>query len=478
MAVDYPFLCAGQWRNGLLTEPSTNPYTGEIVASASQASAEDVDDATAAAVEAFKVTRKQSAFERSSILMRVAEGLGREREQLARLMVSDIGKPIRFCRSEVDRSVQTFTWAAEESKRFGGEYMPLDAIAQSVGYHSITRRFPLGPIAGVCPFNFPINLAAHKFAPAIATGNTIVLKPPPQGPLCTLELARIVEEAGVEPGSVSVLPCAVDVAGGLVADERYKLLSFTGSPEVGFALKSEAGKKHVVLELGGNAGAIVHDDADIEWAAKRLALGAFANAGQVCISVQRIYVHRPIFERFTAMFLEQTGLLKTGDPEDDETVVGPLIDDSAAFRIKEWIKEAEAGGAKTLAGGEWIGPRTLTPTVFTDADPDLKIVCEEVFGPVVILDSYDIFSDAIDAVNDSRYGLQAGVFTKNIDNIWQAFNHLDMGAVIVNDYPTFKMDQMPYGGVKDSGRGKEGVRYAMDSMTEERLVVFRTSDAG
>lgn len=347
----------------------------------------------------------------------------------------------------------------------------MDLTRAGEGYFSFTKRFPIGPILAITPFNFPINLVAHKLAPCIASGNTMVLKPPPQAPITSLILGEIVEEAGAVPGALNVIPCELNVAEDLVSDDRLKMLSFTGSSRVGWQLKSEAGKKRVVLELGGDAGAIVHSDADLEWASHRLALGAFAYAGQICISVQRIYVEEKIYRKFRELFLRDVKKLKMGDPMESDTTVGPLIDRASAERVEEWIEEAKAQGAKVLIGGRRKGC-LVEPTVISGTSPRMKVSSEEVFGPVVTLAPYKEFEDAVREVNTSIYGLQAGVFTNDINRIFYSYNSLDVGGVIINDYPTFRLDHTPYGGVKDSGLGREGVRYAMEEMTEVKLMVL------
>ncbi|MCI0528916.1 MAG: aldehyde dehydrogenase family protein, partial [Nitrospira sp.] len=420
------------------------------------------------AEKAFLESRNLPRYRRAEILSSIAAQIRQRKDEITQLIVSEAGKPWQYAAGEVDRAISTFAIASEETKRLSGEAIPMDWTPAGEGYFAISKCFPVGPIAAISPFNFPINLVAHKVAPCLAAGCTMILKPPPQAPLTSLLLGEIIESAlssaKAPAGMVNILPCPVDVAEVMVTDERIKMLSFTGSAKVGWYLKSRAGKKRVLLELGGNAGAIVHDDADLDWAAQRLAVGAFAYAGQVCISVQRIYVHELIYDRFLARFLEAVKGLKVGDPMDSKTVVGPLIDKGSADRVKSWIEEAKGKGAKLLMGGG-RKENIIEPTVISNVTPDMKVNCEEVFGPVVTVSSYFDFHEAIQAVNGSVYGLQAGVFTKDIKHVMDAFQNLEVGGVIANDYPTFRVDHMPYGGMKDSGLGREGVKYAMEAMT-------------
>jgi acyl-CoA reductase-like NAD-dependent aldehyde dehydrogenase len=474
--MDHRLLVDGEWVATDHSASILNPYTGEIVGRVPQATAADMERAIAAAHRCFAESRRWPRHRRAALLGAIVEGLRGSRDELAWLMMAEAGKPIRYAEAEVDRAIWTFTVASEETKRLAGELMPLDASPVGDGYLAMTARLPVGPIAAISPFNFPLNLVAHKVAPALAVGAPVVLKPPPQAPLTSLRLARIVQEAGAPPGLFNVLPCPVEVAAQLVTDDRLALLSFTGSARVGWALKNQAGKKRVVLELGGNAAAIVQDDADVEFAASRLAVGAFAYAGQVCISTQRLYVQEEIYERFLNRFLAATRQLPIGDPADPKTVVGPMIDQAAADRVQGWVKEAVSHGATTLLAGTRRG-NVLSPIVLSDVDPQMKVVCEEVFGPVVVVSRYRAFQEAIEMVNASSYGLQASVFTRRVEDVFRAWAGLDVGGVIVNDYPMFRVDQMPYGGQKESGLGREGVRYAMESMSEPRLLVVRVGES-
>jgi len=460
----------GEWAESGMWDEIRNPYDGSLVGRAAVAGESEAERAVRAATAAYEQNRASSRAKRREILTGIADGLRQRRDQLAELVVRESGKPIGPALAEVDRAVMTFTLAAEEAIRFGGEVVPIDIVPSSCGYTARVERFPVGPVIAFSPFNFPINLTAHKVAPAIAVGSAVVLKPPPQSPLSVLELAEIVHEAGAVPGTFNVVHCPIPLAEGLVRDERFKMLSFTGSSQVGWHLKSVCGKKKVVLELGGNAAAVVHEDADLEWAAERLALGAFVQAGQVCISVQRILVHRPVYQRFKNRFLQATRSLGVGNPMNPKTVVGPCINLDAAKRIIEWIEEAQARGARILCGGVRRGTM-VQPTVIEGAPSDSRVKSLEVFGPVVTLDPYNRFEQACADVNRSAFGLQAGVFTHDCRRIEYAFRMLDVGGVIANDYPTFRLDHFPYGGVKDSGLGREGVRYSMEEMTERKILV-------
>jgi acyl-CoA reductase-like NAD-dependent aldehyde dehydrogenase len=393
------------------------------------------------------------------------------KEEFARTLAQEAGKPIRAARTEIERSIFTFTVAAEESTRIHGEYLPLDWQEFTAGRWGIVRRFPIGPIAGITPFNFPLNLVAHKVAPAIAAGCPIVLKPAPQTPLCSLLLAECVQQAGWPDGGLSVLPLSNEDAGLLVTDERIKLISFTGSVPVGWDIKRRAGKKKVVLELGGNAAVLVHSDADVAYAAERCVVGGFAYAGQTCISVQRILVEQSVYGKFTDLLIEAVKQLKTGDPMDESTDVGPLIRESDAIRTTAWIDEAVRSGARLLCGGRRTH-NVVEPTILTGTKPDMKVNCQEIFGPVVTVEPYQNFDQALRQVNNSVYGMQAGIFTRDAKLLFQAYEELEVGSVIAGDVPSFRIDHMPYGGVKDSGLGREGLRYAIEEMTEPKLLVM------
>jgi glyceraldehyde-3-phosphate dehydrogenase (NADP+) len=448
-----------------------DPFTGKVLAEVSQGSEADAEDAIQSTAAATQPMGALPSHARFHLLQRIAGALYDRREEFARIMTGEAGKPITDARREVARAVQTFTIAAEEAKRIPGEVIPLDWTPGMDSHLGILRRVPIGPVLGITPFNFPLNLVAHKVAPALAAGNPILIKPAPQTPLTALLLAEVGLEAGVPPGGLNVLPCDNRVAERLVVDPRFKLLSFTGSAAVGWMLKAKCGKKKVVLELGGNAGVIVEQDADLDFAAQRCASGGFGYAGQTCISVQRIFVHHSVVDLFTTKLLLQVARLKGGDPNDESTVVGPLIDQHAAHRVEEWIGEAVAQGARVLLGGKRMGS-VVEATVLTNVTPTMKVSCQEVFGPVVTVTPYRQFDEALQAMNRSEYGLQAGVFTQDVNKAFHAFRHLEVGAVLVNEIPTFRAEHMPYGGVKDSGLGREGLRISIEEMTEPRFLVL------
>ncbi|HUE50801.1 MAG TPA: aldehyde dehydrogenase family protein [Terriglobales bacterium] len=465
------FLVDGKWmEEGDLVEVRA-PYDGSVIAQVFQGRRQHAEAAIAAAVKAFGTTRRLPAFERQRVLRRVAENIAERKAEFARTLAQEAGKPIKAARSEVERSIFTFTVAAEESTRIYGEYLPLDWQEYTAGRWGIVRRFPLGPIAGITPFNFPLNLVAHKLAPAIAAGCSMVLKPAPQTPLSALLLAEAVQQAGWPDGALNVLPLSNEDAGLLVSDDRLKMISFTGSAAVGWQIKRNAGKKKVILELGGNAGVIVHSDADLAYAADRCVAGGFGYAGQTCISVQRILVERSVCAKFTDLMLVGVAKLRTGDPLDESTDLGPLIRESDAVRASDWIQEAVRGGARLLCGGRRNGPM-LEPTVLTGTRPEMKVNCQEIFAPVVTIEPYDDFKDALRQTNNSAYGLQAGIFTRDVKLLFNAYEELEVGGLIAGDVPSFRIDHMPYGGVKDSGLGREGLRYAIEEMTEPKLLVM------
>ena len=465
-----PFLVGGRWHRTATTAPLHNPFTGDILALVCQAGADEASQATASTVEGAAAMRQLPAHARASILAKTAQLLQSRQEEFAQTITAEAGKPITDARREVGRGIQTFIVASEEAKRLGGEVIPLDWSPGMESYWGMTRRFPLGAILGITPFNFPLNLVAHKVAPALAAGNAILIKPAPQTPLTALLLGEVLAEAGLPAGGYNVVPCSNAVAEQLVIDPRFKLLSFTGSAPVGWMLKAKCGKKKAVLELGGNAAVIVEPDADLDHAAQRCVTGGYTYAGQTCISVQRIFVHASIAESFTEQLMARVRGLATGDPGDERTVVGPLIDAGAAQRIEGWIGEAVAQGARVLSGGLREGS-VVQPTVLSQVTAAMNVSCREVFGPLVTITPYREFDAALRAVNESDYGLQAGIFTNNIGRIFQAFEQLEVGGVLANEIPTFRADHMPYGGIKDSGIGREGVRYAIEDMTEPKLLV-------
>jgi glyceraldehyde-3-phosphate dehydrogenase (NADP+) len=472
-----PFLVHGQWKQGDTTARVVNPFNGQVIADVVQAAESDAEQAIASTSGATATMGELPAHARSNILQQIAALIYRRRDEFASTITAEAGKPIADAKREVSRAVQTFTVAAEETRRIPGEVVPLDWTPGTDSHLGILRRFPIGPILGITPFNFPLNLVAHKVAPALAAGNPILIKPAPQTPLTALLLGEVALEAGLPPGGLNVVPCDNTLAERFVVDPRFKLLSFTGSAPVGWMLKAKCGKKKVTLELGGNAGVVIEPDADLDLAARRCAVGGFGYAGQTCISVQRVFVHQSIADLFTTKLLMQVARLKAGDPTDEATVIGPLIDQAAAQRVESWIGEAVAEGARVLLGGKRMGS-VVEATVLSNVKPEMKVSCREVFGPVVTMTPYRQLSEAIAALNQSDYGLQAGVFTQDINKIFHAFRHLEVGAVLANEIPTFRADHMPYGGVKDSGLGREGIRAAIDDMTEPRLLVLNLKEPG
>jgi acyl-CoA reductase-like NAD-dependent aldehyde dehydrogenase len=465
-----PFYVAGDWRTGDGVLDVKSPFDASVVATVGVPTDTDVEDAVVAAVEAFKESRHLPTHARSEALMHISRRISERVDELAEAVAREGGKPLKWATVEVTRAVSTFRWAAEEARRMNGEFLPLDTEASLGSRAGIVRRFPIGPVLGISPFNFPVNLVAHKVAPALAVGASIVVKPAGVTPLGALALAELFDETDLPKGMLSVLPIASDRAEKLVRDPRFKKLSFTGSA-VGWRLKGLDPKKHVTLELGGNAGAIVHSDADLDHAAARIAFGGYYQAGQSCISVQRVLVQSEVYEDFVARFVKQVESLKVGDPLDPTVDVGPVIDSAALERIDAWVKEAVEQGAEILTGGRIEDP-LYYPTVLANTTPQMKVRCEEVFGPVTTVQRYQTFEEALAEVNDSPYGLQAGVFTSSIERAMLAHRELEVGGIIVNDVSAFRADQMPYGGSKDSGYGREGLRYAMQEMTEPRIMVL------
>ena len=470
-----PFLVHGQWKKGDATARVINPFNGQTIADVVQATETDAEEAMVSTCGAAATMGELPGHARYNILQQIAALIYRRRDEFASTITAEAGKPIADAKREVSRAVQTFTVAAEEARRIPGEVVPLDWTPGSDSHLGILRRFPIGPVLGITPFNFPLNLVTHKVAPALAAGNPILIKPAPQTPLTALLLGEVALEAGLPPGALNVVPCANALAEQLVMDPRFKLLSFTGSAPVGWMLKAKCGKKKVTLELGGNAGVVIEPDADLELAAQRCAAGGFGYAGQTCISVQRVFVHHSIADLFTTKLLMHVARLKAGDPTDEATSIGPLIDQAAAQRVESWISEAVAEGARVLLGGKRMGS-VVEATVLSNVKPEMKVSYREVFGPVVTVTPYRQFSEAIALLNQSDYGLQAGVFTQDINIVFHAFRHLEVGAVLVNEIPTFRADHMPYGGVKDSGLGREGIRAAIEDMTEPRLLVLNLKE--
>lgn len=446
-------------------------HTGEPMAVVSTATREHIDRAIGLAVEAQRQFAHWPAHRRRAALKHVVNRLRERREEFARTLVAEAGKPIRFCRGEVDRAVDTFILGVEESTRLEGRWQPLDISPRGEGAEAIWKRVPNGPCSFITPFNFPLNLAAHKIAPALACGCAFVLKPDPRTPVTTLMLAEILAETDLPAGTFSILTCLEDGRELFTEDDRLKLLSFTGSASVGWKLKAKAGKKKVALELGGNAACIVDASADLDHAADRITHGAFYQAGQSCISVQRVLIHREAYEPLKEKLVELAQRLRAGDPYDDATFIGPMIDEPTAQRIESWVSEALDRGARALIGAERDGP-TYQPTLLENVPRDARASCQEVFGPVALLEPFDEFDEALRIANDSEFGLQAGVFTESLDRAFRAFNELEVGGVIINNVPSTRVDSMPYGGVKSSGLGREGVRFAIEDMTEIRLMLL------
>lgn len=465
-----PMLIGGEWREGATMDPVNDPYRNEIVSYQPRSTRADLDTALNAAVAAKSVIAAMPGFERAALLRRVSALLLERADMIAEVMSRETGKAIKDARGEVVRSQDTINLSAEEAIRIEGEHIPLDGSAMGAGKIALMLRFPVGVIAGITPFNAPFNLAAHKVAPAIASGNAVILKGPPQAPGVVHELTRLFVDAGTPPGVLNTL-YGPDVGPELVRDPRVDFVTFTGSTRVGAEIKAVTGLRRVALELGGAGQTIVHDDADIGEAATTCARNSMRLAGQSCISVQTVYVHRAVYDAFVEKLVAEVRTLKLGDPADPQTDVGTLIDERTAQRIESWVREAEAGGARILTGGKRKGAQ-LEPTVLVDVTPSMKVVCDEVFGPVVSVLPYDDFGAACATVSDSRFGLQCGVFTKSIHLAVQAVRSIRTGGVIINGSSTWRTDQLAYGGVKDSGIGREGPRYAIRDMTEERLMLL------
>jgi acyl-CoA reductase-like NAD-dependent aldehyde dehydrogenase len=467
---DRKLFVAGHWVETGDWIEVRSPYSGEVVGRVAKGGAAETKRAVDAAEQALH--EPLPAHKRAEILVKVVAGIARRHDEIARQISDEAGKPLKAARVEASRAMSTYTFAAVEARKLAGEMVPMDAAQAGEGKLAFTLRRPIGVVGAISPFNFPLNLVAHKLAPALAAGCPVVLKPATQTPLSALLLAELEDEAGLPPGWLSVVvgPSA-EIGDVLVEDERVKAITFTGSGAVGWGLAARAARKKVNLELGNATPVIVTADADIEAAATAMAAHAFSFAGQSCISVQRLYVERPAYDPFVEAFVPKVEALKIGDPADEETDVGPVIDEDARQRILEWIAEARDGGAKILAGGE-ERDGLIAPTVIAGASPELKVSCEEVFGPVVTVNAFDSLDEAIELANSTRYGLQAGIFTSRLDTAMRAGQELEFGGVIVNEAPTFRADQMPYGGVKDSGNTREGPAYAVRELTEERLVVI------
>lgn len=453
-----------------------SPYTGDVIAEIAMADEKLTKEAIRAAQESFQVISKMPAFERSAILEKVVELLKERADQAAEVIARESAKPITFAKGEVSRTIETYKFAAEEAKRIHGETIPFDAAPGGVGRIGYTVRKPIGVIGAITPFNFPMNLVAHKVGPAIASGNSIVLKPASQTPLSALFIAEIFKEAGLPDGVLNVVTGSGSVVGeAIIKDDRVQMITFTGSPAVGIGIRNKAGLKKTTLELGSNAAVIIDKDTNIDQVIESCILGAFSNQGQVCISLQRIYAHEEVYDQFVEKFAAAAKQLKLGDPLSPDTYISSLISQKETERAIGWIEEAKQNEAAVVAGGK-LTDGILEPTVIVNVDPLLKVSCQEVFAPVVIVNKVSSVEEAIGYVNNSRYGLQAGIYTKNIDKALFASEALEVGAVMINDVPTFRVDQMPYGGVKESGTGREGIKYAVEEMTELKLVVWNRGE--
>ncbi len=471
--MEYKLLIDGQWGGSGTPLEVKNKYSGETVGVIQTATKEDLNKAIDAAERAEDTMADMPAHKRADILLRVASLIRERSEDLSKTIAAEAGKALKFARAEVDRAQSTFTIAAEEAKRLHGETIPLDAVPSGEGFFGFWTRRPVGVIAAISPFNFPLNLVAHKVAPALASGNTVVLKPATTTPLAAAKLCQILHEAGVPAGAINLVVGGGGTVGEwLITDERVDKITFTGSPEIGKHILAVAGIKKVTLELGNTSPVVVAPDADLDFVAKRCAVGAYYNSGQVCISVQRIYSEKKVFEPFSEKFVKATEAMVVGDPLDERVDVGPMIDSKEVDRIESWVNEAQGSGAKVLTGGKRDG-MVYYPTVLTNVESDMKVVAEETFGPVASVISSDDFESALKQANDSKFGLQVGVFTNDVNRVFKAVKRLNFGGVIINDTPNFRADHMPYGGNRQSGLGREGLRFAMEDMTNIQLVAIR-----
>ncbi len=469
-----PFLIGGEWRNVGNLQEVRSPFTGEVVAQVSYASRGEVEEAIAKASSAAAEMRVIPRYEVAEALRRIADHIKSHREDFARTIATEAGKPITAARGETDRAVSTFTFASEEARRFTGETVPIDTQTIGRGRIGWMERIPRGVIFGITPFNFPLNLVAHKVAPALASRNSIIVKPSPRTPLTALMLGEAFLESGLPKAALQVVPMEIPEIDLLLMDERVRMISFTGSAEVGWKLRERAARKMVTLELGGNAPVIVDETADVAYSIERTAMAAFNFAGQVCISAQRIFLHKRVADEWTRRFVERAQALRTGDPMDEATELSVMINEEAARRAESWVNEAVGAGARLLCGGQRRGA-LLRATVLTDVHSEMRVCSEEVFAPIATVQTFDDFNEALTEANNTRYGLQAGVFTRDMSHAFLATEALDFGGVMINDAPAFRVDNMPYGGVKLSGAGREGVRYAMEEMTEPRMIVIDPS---
>lgn len=473
LAAEYPYYLANAPESPNHDLEVLDKYSGEVATRIAVADDAAIDRGIAAAVEAAEPMAAMGAYQRQAVLDHCVERFRERFDELAMALCIEAGKPIKDARGEVTRLIDTFRIASEESVRIGGEVMPLDISERAKGYTGMWKRVPIGPCSFISPFNFPLNLAAHKVAPALAVGCPFVLKPASLTPIGALVIGEVLAETDLPKGAFSILPCDRTGAARFTEDDRLKLLSFTGSPGVGWDLKARAGKKPVVLELGGNAAVVVDEDADVDDAIERIVFGAFYQSGQSCIGVQRVIVHASLYDRFRDQLVEKTKSLRSGDPKDESTFIGPMISEKEARRLHGWIESAVEAGAKLLCGGQRDGAM-LEATLLEDVPKGQEVVCEEAFGPVAVLSKFSDFDAALAQVNDSVFGLQAGIFTRDLYKAQKAWDRLDVGGVVIGDVPSWRVDHMPYGGVKESGLGREGVKFAIEDMTEIRLMVIRT----
>jgi len=472
MSKIYKTLIGGKWEEGKKLLEVTNKYTGEVIGSVPLTDEETFEEAIKSAQEGFSLISSMPAYQRSKILEKTSEKIEEKKDEITRIIALEAGKAWKHAKAEVERAVQTFKFASEEAKSIRGETVPMDAAVGGEKRIGFYLRFPVGVVGAISPFNYPLNLVAHKVAPAIAAGCSVVLKPASMTPLTSLKLGEIMMEAGLPNGALNIIIGSGSTVGNwLVTDPRVAMITFTGSPPVGRDIKEKSGLKKVTLELGSNSACIVDESADLDLAVPRCIVGSFAYAGQVCISVQRIYIHQKIFDEFSQRFLEGTEKLKLGNPLNPETDVGPMITEGDAKRTESWVNEAIQGGAKILIGGK-REKNFYQPTVLTNVKPEMKVMATEVFAPVVCFVPFNDFSDAVRMTNDSIYGLQAGVYTSDIEKAFEAVKGIKVGGVIVNDVPTYRADQMPYGGVKESGIGREGLKFAIEEMTDIKMIVF------
>lgn len=449
-----------------------NPFSAEIVKKVCKTGTEHINISLDYLTSVFHDYRKTPAYLKAELLHRVSEKIKQRKEDLAGILTLETGKPIKLSRLEIDRAIFTFQTGAEEARRIDGEAIPIDQLRGAEGKTGIIKRFPIGVILAITPWNFPVNLVAHKLAPALASGNVVLLKPASASLCCGIEIGKIIKEASEESGldycPVNVITSSGSEIEKFINDKRIKMVSFTGSPAVGWPMKKKLDLQKISLELGGNAGVIVDDTADIKTAASKIAVGAFANAGQSCISVQRVFIHENIYDEFTKQLLEETKKIKFGNPFEDDTLVGPMINEGEAIRVEQWLKEADG---KILAGGKRNGA-LFEPTIVEGADKKCDINAKEVFAPLMTINKFSDFKNAVEEIDDSEFGLQAGIFTNNLQNAFYAYENIEVGGVIINDVATFRMDSMPYGGAKKSGMGKEGIKYAIEEMTERKIMVL------